>query len=96
MTESSDPPANARKELFRNILHRIRVIMNEEYKLRDVSVRPIGAGGSRLSIPVRIRGTNERGVEIVYFGKIIGNSEIITERTIQLFKNLYLATSDRR
>jgi tRNA A-37 threonylcarbamoyl transferase component Bud32 len=43
---------------------------------------------------VKIRGKNEQGAEMVYFGKIIGNSEIITERTIQLFKNLYLATSD--
>ncbi len=95
MTELSDPPANARKELFRNILQRIRVIMNEDYKLKNVSIRPIGAGGSRLSVPVKIRGTNERGAEQIYFAKIIGNSEIITERTIQLFKNLYLATSDR-
>ncbi len=95
MIESSGPEINVRKELFRNILQRIRVIMNEEYKLKDVSIRPIGAGGSRLSVPVKIIGVNEQGVVTIYFAKIIGNSEIVTERTIQLFKNLYLATSDR-
>jgi tRNA A-37 threonylcarbamoyl transferase component Bud32 len=69
--------------------------MDEQYKLKDVSIRPVSAGGSRLSIPVIIQGKNERGEEIRYFGKIIGNSVMITERTIQLFKNLYLATSAR-
>ncbi len=95
MTELSDPQPNIRRELFRDLLQRIRLIMNEQYKLKDVSIRPIGAGGSRLSVPVKIRGINEQGVVTVYFAKIIGNSEIITERTIQLFKNLYLATNDK-
>ncbi len=93
--ESSGTQSNTRREFFRDILRRIRIIMAEQYKLKAVSIRPIGGGGSRLSVPVKIRGINEQGKEIFYFGKIIGNSEIITERTIQLFKNLYLATSDR-
>ncbi|MDD1743423.1 MAG: hypothetical protein LUO85_02220 [Methanomassiliicoccales archaeon] len=93
--ESNSAQPNARREFFRDILQRVRVIMTEQYKLKNVSIRPIGGGGSRLSVPVKIKGTNEQGKETVYFGKIIGNSEIITERTIQLFKNLYLATSDR-
>jgi len=95
MTEISDPQSVVRREHFRDILHRIRLIMAEQYKLKGVSIRPVGAGGSRLSVPVSMTGLNERGKEICYFGKIIGNSEMITERTIQLFKNLYLATSDR-
>ncbi len=95
MTEVSDPQSIARRELFRDVLHRIRLIMAEQYKLKVVSIRPVGGGGSRLSVPVKIKGLNERGEEVSYFGKIIGNSEIVTERTIQLVKNLYLATSAR-
>jgi tRNA A-37 threonylcarbamoyl transferase component Bud32 len=95
MTEPSDAQSKARREFYRDILQRVRLIMVEQYKLTAVSIRPIGAGGSRLSVPVRIRGKNEHGVEISYFGKIIGNTEMITERTIQLFKNLYLASNDR-
>jgi tRNA A-37 threonylcarbamoyl transferase component Bud32 len=95
MAESSDPNSNTRREFFREILHRVRIIMAEQYKLNNVSIRPIGGGGSRLSVPVKIKGVNEKGVETRYFGKIVGNSEMITERTIQLVKNLYLATSDR-
>ena len=95
MAESSGPQSNDRREFFRDILHRVRLIMAEQYKLNNVSIRPIGGGGSRLSVPVKIRGINEKGVETRYFGKIVGNSEVITERTIQLFKNLYLATNDK-
>jgi tRNA A-37 threonylcarbamoyl transferase component Bud32 len=95
MTESSGSQSNARREFFREILHRVRQIMAEQYKLNNVSIRPVGGGGSRLSVPVKIKGVNEKGVETRYFGKIVGNSEMITERTIQLFKNLYLASSDR-
>jgi tRNA A-37 threonylcarbamoyl transferase component Bud32 len=95
MTEISDPQSLSRREHFRDILYRIRLIMAEHYKLKEVSIRPVGAGGSRLSVPVSITGLNEHGKEVCYFGKIIGNSEMITERTIQLFKNLYLATSDK-
>jgi tRNA A-37 threonylcarbamoyl transferase component Bud32 len=95
MTEPMDNKTETRREFYRDILQRIRLIMAEQYKLSEVSIRPIGAGGSRLSIPVKIRGKNEQGTEIIYFGKIIGNSEMVTERTIQLFKNLYLATNDR-
>jgi tRNA A-37 threonylcarbamoyl transferase component Bud32 len=94
MVESRVSQSNSRREFFRDILHRVRLIMAEQYKLKEVSIRPVGAAGSRLSVPVRITGLNEGGEEICYFGKIIGNSEMITERTIQLFKNLYLATSD--
>jgi tRNA A-37 threonylcarbamoyl transferase component Bud32 len=94
MIESRGPQSNSRREFFRGILHGVRLIMAEQYKLKEVSIRPVGAAGSRLSVPVRITGLNEGEEEICYFGKIIGNSEMITERTIQLFKNLYLATSD--
>jgi tRNA A-37 threonylcarbamoyl transferase component Bud32 len=95
MTEPSDAQSKARREFYRDILQRVRLIMTEQYKMTDISIRPIGAGGSRLSVPVKIRGKNEHGVDISYFGKIIGNTEMITERTIQLFKNLYLASNDR-
>lgn len=93
MVESNGDDTNARKAFFRDVLQRIRLIMAEQYRLKDVSIRPIGGGGSRLSVPVKIRGMDEKGKETYYFAKIIGNNEVITERTIQLFKNLYLATN---
>lgn len=94
MMEAEDSQSIAKEEHFRDILHRIHLIMSEQYDLRDISIRPVGAGGSRLSIPVKIKGKNKRGEEIYYFGKIISNSVIVSEKTIQFFKNLYLATGD--
>ena len=95
MTNAIDSQLTARREAFRELLQRVRLIMAEQYKLKATSIRPVGGGGSRLSIPVRINGLNERGEKVCYFAKIIGKTEFVTERTIQLFKNLYLATSDR-
>lgn len=95
MTNAIDPQSMARREAFCEMLQRVRLIMTEQYKMKAMSIRPIGGGGSRLSIPVRIKGLNERGEKVCYFAKIIGKSEFVTERTIQLFKNLYLASSAR-
>ncbi|MEM0448511.1 MAG: RIO1 family regulatory kinase/ATPase [Methanomassiliicoccales archaeon] len=64
--------------------------MAKEYGLSKVSVRPLGVGGSRLSIPVRITGFDSNGNLHKLFGKILGGADILTARTIQIAKNLYL------
>jgi tRNA A-37 threonylcarbamoyl transferase component Bud32 len=58
--------------------------------LSNISIRPIGSNASRLSIPVKIVGVNDKGEKALYFGKIMGSSDLITARSIQLFKNVYL------
>jgi tRNA A-37 threonylcarbamoyl transferase component Bud32 len=75
---------------FREVLREIRGTMHEKYGLSRVSVRPIKADASRLSIPVKITGVNRRGEQVRYFGKILGSNDIISDRSMQFFKNLYL------
>jgi tRNA A-37 threonylcarbamoyl transferase component Bud32 len=77
-------------EYFKELLQTIRKLIHERYKLTNVSIRPIGSNASRLSIPVKIVGVNDKGEKVVYFGKILGSSDLITARSIQLFKNVYL------
>jgi tRNA A-37 threonylcarbamoyl transferase component Bud32 len=77
-------------EYFKDLLQAIRKIMGQKYGLSNVSIRPIGSNASRLSIPVKIVGVNDRGEKVTYFGKILGSSDLITARSIQLFKNVYL------
>jgi tRNA A-37 threonylcarbamoyl transferase component Bud32 len=77
-------------EYFRYLLQVIRKIVHEKYNLSNISIRPIGSDASRLSIPIKISGFNEKGEKILYFGKILGSSDLITARSIQLFKNVYL------
>jgi len=48
---------------------------------------PLGSGGSRLSIPVKIKGIDKHGRPSKLFGKILGNADIMTARTIQTAKN---------
>jgi tRNA A-37 threonylcarbamoyl transferase component Bud32 len=55
-----------------------------------VVIRPVDASASRLSIPLKISGKNKQGKQIRYFGKIIGYSDMLTDRSIQLLKNVYL------
>jgi tRNA A-37 threonylcarbamoyl transferase component Bud32 len=83
------------RKFFREVLLRVNEIMSEKYHVHDVSVRPLGAGGARLSIPVRIEGTDGSGRKVRYFAKILGSSDIMTARTMQLMKNLYLETNSR-
>lgn len=75
---------------FREVLRDIRRIMSENYGLRRTSVRPIRSDASRLSIPVKITGFNKAGDNVRYFGKILGSNDILSDRSMQLFKNLYL------
>lgn len=96
MADLEDADYELHRKSFSVVLQSIRKVMSENYVLKEVSVRPIGAGGARLSIPVKIEGIDPEGKSVRYFGKILGNSEIITSLTIQLFKNIYLATSDMK
>jgi tRNA A-37 threonylcarbamoyl transferase component Bud32 len=80
----------AHREFFRDILQDIHKIMEVEYHLTNVSVKPVGADVARLSIPIKIEGTDKEGHRVQYFGKILGGTDNMTSRAIQLFKNLYL------
>ncbi len=75
---------------FREVLGDIRRIMSENYDLRRTSVRPISSDASHLSIPVKITGVNKADDNARYFGKILGSNDILSDRSMQLFKNLYL------
>jgi tRNA A-37 threonylcarbamoyl transferase component Bud32 len=75
---------------FRGVLRDIRRVMAEHYDLSRTSVRPIRSDGSHLSIPVKITGVNSSGEHLRYFGKIMGSNDILSDRSMQLFKNLYL------
>jgi len=72
------------------ILRKIRRIMYEHYGLKKLSIRPIGSGSSRLSIPIKLSGINEKGERVNYFGKILGSSDFISSLSIQFLKNIYL------
>ncbi len=80
----------AHREFFREVLQDIHMIMETEYQLTNVSIKPVGADVARLSIPVKIEGTNKEGKRVRYFAKILGGTDNMTSRAIQLFKNLYL------
>lgn len=88
--QSEDLHYKAHREFFRGILEEIHRIMAGKFGLTEVSIKPIGSGGSRLSIPIGIEGLNEKGKKVRYFGKIMGSSDLMTARTIQFFKNIYL------
>ncbi|MGA8424033.1 MAG: hypothetical protein WB778_00385 [Thermoplasmata archaeon] len=75
---------------FREVLHDIRRIMTENYGLSRISIRPISSDASRLSIPVTISGLDRSGKRVRFFGKILGSNDILSDRSMQLFKNLYL------
>lgn len=89
------PISDERKEQYRDVLRSIHLIMVESFKLRQVKVSPLGSEGSRLSIPIKIEGTDSRGSRVRYFAKILGGSDIMTEKTIQFFKNVYLQMEGR-
>jgi tRNA A-37 threonylcarbamoyl transferase component Bud32 len=75
---------------FREVLRDVRRIMAEKYDLGRTSVRPIRSDASHLSIPVKITGVDSAGAHVRYFGKILGSNDIISDRSMQFFKNLYL------
>jgi tRNA A-37 threonylcarbamoyl transferase component Bud32 len=78
-----------------DILKSVSGIMAKQYGMKKISIRSINVGISRLSNPVKITGLNKRGKKISYFGKIMGNSDILTDRSIQLLKNVYLQIHDQ-
>lgn len=78
------------RTFFREVLQNIRRIMAENYGMKEVSIRPISSNTSRLSIPIKITGLNEKGEKVHYFGKILGGSDIFSARSMQFFKNVYL------
>ena len=80
----------AHREFFREVLQDIHKIMETEYHLTNVSIKPVGADVARLSIPIKIEGIDKEGKPVRYFGKILGGTDNMTARAIQLFKNLYL------
>jgi tRNA A-37 threonylcarbamoyl transferase component Bud32 len=80
----------AHREYFRDVIRTIHQIAAKEAGLRQVSVRPMGSGGARLSIPVKITGLDEDGGMVRLFGKILGTVDALTARSIQTAKNLYL------
>jgi tRNA A-37 threonylcarbamoyl transferase component Bud32 len=91
MSDTSEAaPYSSHREFFRDIIQEIYGIMEKEYGLSGVSVTPIGAEGARLSLPIRIEGIDKAGTNIKYFGKLLGSSELLTAKTIQFFKNIYL------
>lgn len=87
---SGEENHQAYREFFRGILQDIHKIMRSEFNLKNITVRPVGAEVARLSIPIQIEGTDQEGKRARYFGKIMGGTDNMTARTIQLFKNLYL------
>jgi serine/threonine-protein kinase RIO1 len=80
----------AHREFFREVLQDIHKIMETEYHLTNVSIKPVGAEVARLSIPIKIEGIDKDGNPVRFFGKILGGTDNMTARAIQLFKNLYL------
>jgi tRNA A-37 threonylcarbamoyl transferase component Bud32 len=75
---------------YSDLLRGVRKILTIRFKLETVTLRPIDALGSRLSIPIKITGRTKRGKQQHYFGKIIGYSDMFTDRSIQMLKNVYL------
>jgi serine/threonine-protein kinase RIO1 len=90
------PVRDDQKDHFRDVLRSIHLIMVESFALRQVKVTPLGSEGSRLSIPVKVEGVNSNGAPVRYFAKILGGSDIMTEKTIQFFKNVYLQMEGRQ
>lgn len=95
MSDEHDEAEHLRshREHFRDVIKTIHGIMAKDFGLKQVSVYPLGSGGSRLSIPVKITGIDRGGSTVKLFGKILGNADIMTARTIQTAKNLYLQMS---
>jgi len=75
---------------YHDTLRTVRNIMTTRFGMVTASIRPVDIGISRLSIPLKITGKNKRGKKISYFGKIMSNSDMLTDRSIQLLKNVYL------
>jgi len=75
---------------YHETLRIVQKIMTTHFNMVSVSIRPVDVGISRLSMPLKITGKNKRGKRLQYFGKIMSNSDMLTDRSIQLLKNVYL------
>ncbi len=84
------------RDFFRNVLKEIHIIMAGAFGLHNVSITPMGSEGARLSIPVRIEGLDIEDRKMIYFGKILGGSDIMTQRAFQFFKNIYLQMNSKQ
>jgi len=94
MTTQSNANRQKSSKLFFNMLQSTKKVMVDEYGLYKVSIRTLKTDGSRLSTPVKIEGLNKKDKEVSYFGKIIGHGDLLTFRSIQLLKNIYLQLYD--
>lgn len=83
------------KDFFRKVLTEIHRLMDQAFGLHRVSIIPMSSEGARLSIPVRIEGLDPENRRMIYFGKILGNSDIMTQRAYQFFKNIYLNANSK-
>jgi len=77
------------------ILQTTRKVIADAYQLHRITIRVMKPDGSRLSTTIKIQGLNKKQRKEQYFGKIIGNSDILTFRSLQLLKNLYLQIHDQ-
>jgi tRNA A-37 threonylcarbamoyl transferase component Bud32 len=85
----------AHKAYFREVLQSIHQTMAKEYRLHDIAVMPCASGGSRLSIPIRIEAVDREGEPVKLFAKILGSSEMLTAKVMQMFKNIFLKVFDK-
>ena len=91
MTDKTGQPTDEAHQAFlQDIQRNIRRILSENYKMKKISIEYIAAGAARLSNPIKITGENEKGEKIRYFGKVIGSNDILSVRSIQFLKNIYL------
>jgi len=88
-TEGADK-GDARTSFYDDVLQSVRRTMVEDYGLRSITVRAVGSREARLSIPIVITGLDGEGGRRRYFGKIMGNSDLLSAHSMQMFKNLYL------
>lgn len=84
----------AARAMLKDLLRKIRDLMKEQYHLKNVSIKPIGGEGSRLSIPCRIVGTRD-DERVPYFAKIMGPSDFLSSLSIQFLKNIYLSMNSK-
>jgi tRNA A-37 threonylcarbamoyl transferase component Bud32 len=92
MTDKTVQPTHEKvhQAFLQDIQRNIRRILSENYKMKKISIEYIAAGAARLSNPIKITGVNEKGEKIRYFGKVIGSNDILSVRSIQFLKNIYL------
>ncbi len=86
---------DAQRPFYDHVLERVRRIMVEDYGLRRVTIRAVSSNDARLSIPISITGLDKDGGRRRYFCKIMGSSDLMSARSMQLVKNLYLRVNGK-